>query len=112
MGRRLWGHRSSSCMSRKATAPRIHVLTFYYSGRALDGFVLQRALLILNPLPALFGRLGIDVPPPPSGGLALSISSHELTPFQAIIWGMSITNALKQILWLVYISKEEVSHVY
>ena len=45
-------------------------------------------------------------PPPPAGGALLSISSHDLTPFQAVIWAMSIANAAKQIFWLLFISKE------
>lgn len=78
--------------------------------RALDGFVIQRALQILNPLPALFARFNLAVPPPPpSGGDLLSIAGQELTPFQAVIWGMSIANALKQIYWLVFTSKESMS---
>lgn len=76
--------------------------------RALDGFVLQRALQILDPVPALMTKLGYAAPPlPPSGGAPLSISAHNLTPFQAVMWGMSIGAAAKQIFWMLYISKEE-----
>lgn len=55
----------------------------------------------------LLTKLGFEVPIAPSGGESLSISAHDLTPFQAVIWGMSIGAALKQIFWMLYISKEE-----
>lgn len=81
-----------------------------YSLRALDGFVIQRALQVLDPIPILFAKLGFKIPPPPpSGGLPLASSSHALTPFQAVIWTMSIANALKQITWILFTAKEPMS---
>lgn len=81
--------------------------TIFVGLRALDGLILQRALQVWDPLPALFTKLGFSVPPPPpSGGSPLAASSHDLTPFQAIIWAMSIGSAVKQIIWILAISKE------
>jgi protein-S-isoprenylcysteine O-methyltransferase Ste14 len=75
--------------------------------RALDGFVLQRALQVWDPVPVLLNYLGYAAPPPsPTGGLVLASSNHDLTPFQAILWAMSIGRAVKQIIWVVYIRKE------
>lgn len=34
------------------------------------------------------------------------MSAHALTPFQAIIWGMSVASAVKHIFWLLVTSKE------
>lgn len=74
--------------------------------RALDGFVLQRALMAANPLPLLLNRYGLRVPSAVSGGLPLSMFTQQVTPFQAVIWSMSIASAAKQILWLFTIAKE------
>jgi protein-S-isoprenylcysteine O-methyltransferase Ste14 len=75
--------------------------------RALDGFILQRALQVLDPVPDLLNMLGYAAPPlPPAGGAVLTSSDHNLTPFQAVIWAMSIGSAAKQIIWVVYIRKE------
>lgn len=81
--------------------------TIFVGLRALDGFVLQRALQVINPVPGWFMKLGWAIPPsPPSGGAILASSSHALTPFQTVIWVMSIGSALKQIYWVLFTSKE------
>lgn len=81
--------------------------TIFVGLRALDGFVLQRALQVWDPMPALVSRLGFATPPPPpSGGATLASSDHDLTPFQAVIWAMSIGSAVKQIIWILAVSKE------
>lgn len=75
--------------------------------RALDGFVLQRALQVLDPVSALYNKLGRSLPsPPPAGGVILATSVGTFTPFQVVLWGMSIGSAVKQILWILTISKE------
>lgn len=75
--------------------------------RALDGFVLQRALQVWDPVSTLYSRLGwSSLPPPPTGGTVLTTSIATLTPFQAVLWAMSIGSALKQIIWILTISKE------
>lgn len=82
--------------------------TVFVGLRALDGLIIQRALQVLNPLPALLVKLGFDAPPPaPSGGLPLAMSDHALTPFQAIVWGMSVATSVKHIVWMLYTSKEQ-----
>ena len=80
--------------------------TVFVGLRVLDGFVLQRALQVVDPVAALCARLGFSVPPPPTGGLPLAASDHDLTPFQAVIWGFCIASALKQIFWLLVTSKD------
>lgn len=83
--------------------------TIFVGLRVLDGFVLQRALQVLNPMPALWTRLGWEAPPPPpTGGLPLAMSAHDLTPFQAVLWSMAIATALKHSFWLLFTSKEKV----
>lgn len=59
-------------------------------------------------MPAVLARLGVSTPfpPPPAGGAILAFSNHALTPFQAVIWGMSIGSALKQIFWILGTSNE------
>ncbi|KAJ9650558.1 hypothetical protein H2198_010137 [Neophaeococcomyces mojaviensis] len=75
--------------------------------RAFDGFIFQRALQVLNPIPLLCARLGLSIPPPPpTGGPPLAMSSHDLTPFQAVLWSMAIGSAVKHIAWYILISKE------
>jgi len=72
--------------------------------RAIDPF-LQRAILLSSPLATLAPKLGLGAPlPPPSGGLI--VQSVGLSPFQTIVWSMSVGSALKQIYWLLAISKE------
>lgn len=96
-------------MSSTLSQERLKPSSDSHSLRAFDGFVLQRALLVLDPMPGLFAKLGISVPPPPAGGLPSAISLQNLTPFQAVIWSMSIGSALKQIFWLLFTSKESMT---
>lgn len=37
------------------------------------------------------------------------MSDHDLTPFQAVIWAMSIGSAVKHIFWALVIAKEPMS---
>lgn len=68
---------------------------------------MQRALQVLDPVPLIFAKLGLSIPPaPPAGGSVLASSGHALTPFQAVIWSMSIGSALKQIFWQLVIANE------
>lgn len=72
--------------------------------RMLDGFVLQRALLLANPLAGLASKLGLPAPvPPPAGGSPIGILGHGLTPFQTVIWSMSIGAALKQSFHILFV---------
>lgn len=74
--------------------------------RLLDGFVLQRALQIWDPMPGLLSRFGIADIPSPAGGLPFNMLGQHITPFQAVIWLMSIGSAVKQSIWILGISKE------
>ncbi|OAP57853.1 hypothetical protein AYL99_08591 [Fonsecaea erecta] len=74
--------------------------------RALDP-LLQRHLLLHSPLPQLAAKLGLAAPRAPvSGGAVLSATG--LTPFQTVIWAMSIGSAAKHIFWKAVIAKETV----
>jgi hypothetical protein len=91
--------------------------TIFCGLRALDP-LLQRSLLLSTPLASLapyFGRSAAN--PPPAGGDVIMTAGLNLTPFQVVIWGMSVGSAVKQIFWLLTISNEvsemmEVSFVY
>lgn len=74
--------------------------------RLLDGFVLQRALQLWDPMPGLLSRFGITSKISPAGGLPVQILNQTLTPFQAVIWAMSIGSAVKQSIWILGVSKE------
>ena len=74
--------------------------------RAID-LLLQRYILLVNPLAALAPILGL------SGASSHASNSPSpstaLTPLQSVIWAMSIGSALKQIIWILYISNEPMS---
>jgi hypothetical protein len=75
--------------------------TIFCGLRALDP-LLQRSLLLSAPLALLapyFGRSAAS--PPPAGGDIIRTAGLDLTPFQAVIWGMSVGSAVKQIFWLL-----------
>jgi hypothetical protein len=80
--------------------------TIFCGLRALDP-LLQRSLLLSAPLALLapyFGRSAAS--PPPAGGDVIRTAGLDLTPFQAVIWGMSVGSAVKQIFWLLTTSNE------
>jgi hypothetical protein len=80
--------------------------TIFCGLRALDP-LLQRSLLLSAPLaslPRYFGRSAAS--PPPAGGDVIRTAGLDLTPFQAVIWGMSVGSAVKQIFWLLAICNE------
>jgi hypothetical protein len=80
--------------------------TIFCGLRALDP-LLQRSLLLSAPLTSLvpyFGRSAAN--PPPAGGGVITTAGLDLTPFQAVIWGMSVGSAVKHIFWLLTISNE------
>ncbi|KAK5462640.1 hypothetical protein LTS15_002352 [Exophiala xenobiotica] len=72
--------------------------------RALDPY-LQRHLLLNSPLPRWARQLGLPAPrPPPTGGLPLA--GTGMTPFQSVIWALSIGSAAKHIFWTTVIANE------
>lgn len=78
--------------------------------RALDGFWLQH-LLLQTPtfLTRLLSYLHIPAPtqPAPTGfSSSLPTLSSSLTPYQSVLWAMSLAAALKQIIWITYIARE------
>jgi hypothetical protein len=77
--------------------------TIFCGLRALDP-LLQRSLLLSASLVPYFGRSAAN--PPPAGGDVITTAGLGLTPFQAVIWGMSVGSAVKQIFWLSTISNE------
>jgi hypothetical protein len=80
--------------------------TIFCGLRALDP-LLQRSLLLSAPLTSLipyFGRSAANTPP--AGGDVITTAGLGLTPFQAVIWGMSVGSAVKQIFWLLTIGNE------
>jgi len=88
--------------------------TIFCGLRALDP-LLQRSLLLSAPLASLapyFG--GSTASPPPAGGDVITTAGLDLTPFQAVIWGMSVGSAVKQVFWLLKMSNEvsEIRGVY
>jgi hypothetical protein len=76
--------------------------TIFCGLRALDP-LLQRSLLLSAPLAPYFGRSAAN---PPTGGDVITTAGLNLTPFQAVIWGMSVGSAVKHIFWLSTISNE------
>ena len=69
--------------------------TIFCGLRALDP-LLQRSLLLSAPLASLipyFGRSAANTPP--AGGDVITTAGLGLTPFQAVIWGMSVGSAVK-----------------
>lgn len=76
--------------------------------RLLDAFVIQRVLQTWDPLPNTLVRLGL-VSNHATTKAAIKVSESlfkSLAPFQSIIWAMSIGSAVKQIIWILGISKE------
>ena len=72
--------------------------------RAIDP-LLQRYILLATPLATVLPKLGLSTSSSPAHHGA-PLSSTALTPFQSVIWAMSIGSALKQIIWILYISNE------
>ena len=75
--------------------------TIFCGLRALDP-LLQRSLLLSAPLASLapyFGRSALA--PPPTGGDVITTAGLDLTPFQAVIWSMSVGSAVRQIFWIL-----------
>lgn len=82
--------------------------TIFVGLRALDGFVLQRVLQTWDPLPNTLIRLGL-ISNQATTKTAIKVGESllkNLTPFQSVIWAMSIGSAVKQIIWILGISKE------
>lgn len=84
----------------------------FISLRAAEPF-LQRLLLLTSPLTTiLLPQLGIkSIPPPPShgpltSGHLITTLGLNLTPFQTILFAMTVAASAKQIFWLVATSKE------
>ncbi|KIX99192.1 uncharacterized protein Z520_04768 [Fonsecaea multimorphosa CBS 102226] len=75
--------------------------------RALDP-LLQRHLLLHSPLPKLASKLGLPASPRPpvSGGPVSSVTG--LTPYQTVIWAMSVGSAAKHIFWKLSTAREAV----
>jgi hypothetical protein len=74
--------------------------------RAIDPLI-QRYLLLSAPLVPLFRQLGYAAPPPPpAGGALVTTLGLNLTPFQTVIWAMSIGSAGRQIFWMLDTSRE------
>ncbi|ETI24075.1 hypothetical protein G647_03444 [Cladophialophora carrionii CBS 160.54] len=75
-------------------------------GRGLDP-LLQRYLLKNSPLPKVASALGLRASVPAvTGGVPLA--STGLTPFQTVIWCMSIGSAAKQIFWKFVVAREPI----
>lgn len=73
--------------------------------RGIDPF-LQRYILLSTPFATLLPKISLSAPsPPPTGDLTLPFAPG-MTPFQSLIWTMSIGSAVKQIFWILYLSKE------
>ena len=71
--------------------------------RGLDP-LLQRSILLSDPLTTLLPRLGLDAPLSPSNAPIYSLTG--LGPAQSLIWLMSIGSAVKQIYYLVFVGNE------
>ncbi len=78
----------------------------FVAGRSLDP-VLQRQLLLKSPLPRITSLLGLSAPSRPVPG-GLPLTSTGLTPFQTVIWAMSVGSAAKQIFWKFVIAREPI----
>jgi protein-S-isoprenylcysteine O-methyltransferase Ste14 len=82
--------------------------------RGIEPF-LQRYLLLSSPLSTLLlPKLGIRVPPPPSNGYLtsaplISTLGINLTPFQSLLFLMSVAAAARQIFWILVTSKEKMT---
>ncbi|KIW93003.1 uncharacterized protein Z519_06852 [Cladophialophora bantiana CBS 173.52] len=74
--------------------------------RALDP-LLQRRLLLNSPLPRLASMLGLPAPRPPVSGGPL-LQATGLTPYQTVIWAMSVGSAAKHIFWTLVTAREPV----
>jgi hypothetical protein len=72
--------------------------------RALDP-ILQRLILQANPLANLHSQISLRTGAP-SGGDLIRTGGLGLTPFQAVIWTMSVGSAVKQIYWILVTAKE------
>ena len=69
--------------------------------RGLDP-LLQRSILLAAPLAQLASKLGFAAPASaPSGEVVMGLdgSSLRLTPFQTVLFAMSVGSAVKQIYW-------------
>ena len=81
--------------------------------RAVEPLV-QRAILLTSPLTTtILPRLGFSIPAaPPAHYLATSTPlittlNLNLTPFQTLLFLMSVAAAAKQIFWILFTSKEK-----
>jgi protein-S-isoprenylcysteine O-methyltransferase Ste14 len=78
----------------------------FVMSRGLDPF-LQRRLLLHSPVPRIASRLGWSLSAGQvTGGAALQ--SSGLSPFQTLIWAMSIGSAAKQIFWKFTVAREPI----
>lgn len=78
--------------------------TIFVGLRALDP-ILQRLILQTNPLANLHSQISLRTGAP-SGGDLIRTGGLGLTPFQAVIWAMSVGSAVKQIYWILATGKE------
>lgn len=78
--------------------------TIFVGLRALDP-LLQRLILQSNPLSHLQSEFALRTGAP-SGGDLIRTAGLDLTPFQTVIWAMSVGSAVKQIYWILVTAKE------
>ena len=78
--------------------------TIFVGLRALDP-ILQRLILQNNPLANLHSQISLRTGAP-SGGDLIRTAGLDLSPFQAVIWAMSVGSAVKQIYWILVTAKE------
>lgn len=78
----------------------------FVSLRLLDP-LLQRYILVKSPLSAIAPHMGLSAPgAPPTGGPNISLTG--LSPYESLIWGLSIGSAAKQIFWILGTCQEPV----
>ena len=78
--------------------------TIFVGLRALDP-ILQRLILQSDPLAHLHSQTSLQTGTPSSGDL-IRTGGLGLTPFQTVIWVMSVGSAVKQIYWILVTAKE------
>lgn len=78
--------------------------TIFVGLRALDP-LLQRLILQSNPLSNLHSQVSLRTGAP-SGGSLIRTAGLDLTPFQTVVWAMSVGSTLKQIYWILVTAKE------
>ncbi|KAL6243966.1 hypothetical protein RBB50_008835 [Rhinocladiella similis] len=72
--------------------------------RAVDPYF-QRHLLLNPPLPGWARHLGLPVPRPALTG-GLPVAGTGMTPFQSVIWAMSVGAAAKHTFWAAAVANE------